>query len=370
MRLDELRAREDIDGIVVRTLERAWSLEFGRSFRVEPGGAGEQRWRVQPLLSGYFVEGASSAPRRFLRDQFRHTPVWRRRLPQYLLGTALASRVGLRLTGPVAFSVTPAIPGAEERLVVPGNRRLRTFDFASGRSRVVLKDGFSRAAIEREVAVRGGGAQGPFIPITRSDVAEGWFEEPIFDGYAMPRCPPWFRQRALGQRALELLEAWSGQATREVDARSYAEGLAERIRGALLEDERAPKDNVKEKTLRRLDELVARANGTALLTSRSHGDFQPGNVLVSRDGGRVLLTDWEYSGERSVDYDRLVWALGSRTGRDLDGALRALERGRGRGAAAPVAARADRGTRVAVFELEEMSWRAVNSEPNLSKTPR
>lgn len=362
MRLHELRAREDIDGIVVRTLERAWSLELGRSFRVEPGAAGEQRWRVQPLLSGYFVEGIASAPRRFLRDQFRHTPVWRRRLPQYLLGTALASRVGLRLTGPVAFSVTPAIPGAEERLVVPGNRRLRMFDFASGRSRVVLKDGFSRAAIEREVAVRGSGAVGPFIPITRSDVAEGWFEEPIFDGYALPRCPPWFSQRALGQRALELLEAWSGEATREVDARRYAEGLAERLRGALLGDERAPKGRVKEKTLRRLDELVARATGTALLTSRSHGDFQPGNVLVSRDGERVLLTDWEYSGERSVDYDRLVWGLGSRTGRDLGRELRAIEKAGGSDAVALVAKPAARATVVTLFELEELGWKTTPSE--------
>ena len=50
--------------------------------------------------------------------------------------------------------------------------------------------------------------------------------------------------------------------------------------------------------------------GDRLLTALTHGDFQPGNMLV--DGNKVWLIDWEYSGRRQVGYDALVYALRSR----------------------------------------------------------
>ena len=39
----------------------------------------------------------------------------------------------------------------------------------------------------------------------------------------------------------------------------------------------------------------------------THGDFQPGNILCSED--RFWIIDWEYSDERSIFYDALVFDL-------------------------------------------------------------
>jgi len=57
--------------------------------------------------------------------------------------------------------------------------------------------------------------------------------------------------------------------------------------------------------------------GGQILTALTHGDFQPGNILV--DGDRVWLIDWEYSARRQVGYDALVYALCSRFPSPLTG---------------------------------------------------
>jgi len=39
----------------------------------------------------------------------------------------------------------------------------------------------------------------------------------------------------------------------------------------------------------------------------THGDFQPGNILCSKDDFWII--DWEYSNQRSIFYDALVFDL-------------------------------------------------------------
>ena len=49
---------------------------------------------------------------------------------------------------------------------------------------------------------------------------------------------------------------------------------------------------------------------SAIVTSQSHGDFQPANVLVTEQGG--WLIDWERTDKRQIAYDALVYTLNSR----------------------------------------------------------
>lgn len=46
------------------------------------------------------------------------------------------------------------------------------------------------------------------------------------------------------------------------------------------------------------------------MTALTHGDFQPANILVNREG--TWLIDWEYSARRQAGYDALVFVLRSR----------------------------------------------------------
>jgi hypothetical protein len=46
--------------------------------------------------------------------------------------------------------------------------------------------------------------------------------------------------------------------------------------------------------------------------AQSHGDFQAGNIFVTRPDKTVYLIDWEYTASRWIAYDYLIYTLGLR----------------------------------------------------------
>jgi hypothetical protein len=358
MRLDELTQREDFWGIFVATMRQAWGEMLGSPVDISIGPHGEgQLWRVHPVLSAFFSEAPSSAVRRHMRDSFRFTSVAWRMVPQLVLGTGLATSTVLRISSRPAFRVRPSIENAGEMLIVPGNRRVRLFDFTSRVSRVHMKCGFDHDAIRAEVAIRGDGRTGPFLPIMRYAADHSWFEEAIFDGYALARCPPWLPREQIASRALSALEAWSGAATV-----SYlsSEEIINALLGSLSENTAATQH------LQLRTDLAALAASLAESAQRlgevervpSHGDFQPGNVLIDRRGTQIAIVDWEFSATRAKHYDRLVFGLASRAPLGL--ASRMVRFVQGDGAPSLAALPKRRGWRIArcaLFALEELEWR-------------
>lgn len=372
MRLSELAAREDLDAILRRTLAAAWEDAAGEPAQVvglSPGAApppGAQRWVVQPTLGAYFpasVAGLAGgvalarAARHWLRDTLRFSPVLHRVPAQWALVEALASPWGLRVTSRPAFAVTPARPLPAHQLVVPGNQRVRLFDFARGVCRVVVKDGFDDATLAHEAAARraatAGGLRTSVVPVlatgrttsghgpTGGALAEGlalpkglaWLDEPIVQGVSLPRLPPWvdpapFRAAALDAIARHHAATVGARAAGEA-ADQAAATVAER-RGRVSERFGDPLDDV----ARAADALGrAAAGGGEVPFAAGHGDFQPGNVLCratstsapmflsglggghpqAEPPGGVILLDWEHAGVRSRAYDALTWHLNARS---------------------------------------------------------
>jgi len=60
---------------------------------------------------------------------------------------------------------------------------------------------------------------------------------------------------------------------------------------------------------------LSQDSGQRLNLRLSHGDFQPGNILV--EGEHIWITDWEYAAVRQRDYDVLVYVLATRNGASL-----------------------------------------------------
>lgn len=316
------------------TLARGLSDWLGRVVRVGRPGVG-QTWRLQPLLSACYVRDPSRAVRRFLRAGLRYTPR-RRRLPvQFAAGTALTTRAGLLVSSRPLFAIEPGLLRARDIAVVPGNQRVRILDFGAGCSRVLAKQGFSRVGMRREIAVRGPGRSGPFPPITAADPDAGWFVEPIVDAVALARLPPWRSRLRAEERALERLAAWQRGRGRTRAAADWAGDERSAVRSALEAVE--ARFGVDLSGLERhIDDLLERAGSGTVELAPSHGDFQPGNLLV--DGaGEVHLIDWERSEERMRRYDEWTLRLRSRAPPGLGQRLaKALQHGLP-GVAQPVA---------------------------------
>ena len=125
VRIAELRARERYDEILATTLRRHLSIWFGQDYTVSGSGIG-QLWREHRLFSAYIVGTASRDARRFLADQIRYTAVRYRQAPQYIIGSAAATRIGAWLASSGGLRISPDVPQACDRILMPGNRRLRT----------------------------------------------------------------------------------------------------------------------------------------------------------------------------------------------------------------------------------------------------
>lgn len=314
MRISELEAREDFSTILRTTLADGWSTTLGRPVEVSVRGrVSGQDWFVNPVFSAIHTRGVDPEVRHFLADSLKFTPK-RARLPaQFLLGVGAATRAGLALLARPIFTVSPELPGASRILVVPGNQRVRIFDFGTHRTRVFLKTGFDRGCMQREIELRANAhPDAPFPKILVSDGTGTWFEEALLDGWSLPRCPPWLDKRGYEEEAFRILELWLDRTGVETSADEYVAGLLTALREG-LQAEAGISDQERHSLVADLERVASVAATLRVLkVARSHGDFQPGNVFVESATRTVKLIDWEYCGVRSVFYDRLSYCLGAR----------------------------------------------------------
>ncbi len=314
MRISEMQRREPFEQILSETLTAGWSEQYGRDVRVwSPAAATGEAWLMQPLLSACFRSGLGTKARHFVRDSFRYTPVAWRRPAQWLLGTLLTSSLILPRISQPAFRVS-GLPQRSELLVLPGNQRVRVFDFERGVCRVMAKHGFERRLMQREIELRGRKTPGLFPEII--DWAEDgrWFEEPILDGYALPRLPRGYERVALEATAFEQLNRWQAQSAHSMPSEAYLADLRDRLQGLLAQMTERYAFETAPQMQRWIDILCRQCRSlTGVDVAETHGDFQPGNILIGRRDRRVWLIDWEHSRRRWRYYDQMVYALRTRS---------------------------------------------------------
>lgn len=370
MHVSEMRRREPFADVLARTLTAGWTAEYGESVSVAAGAGAGQVWKERRPFSAYTVAGAARPCRLFLRDSFRFTPVRRRMPAQWVLGTVAATAVGLRLGAGEAFTVTPAIPDAEQKLVLPGNLRIRVFDFKHGIVRVLAKQGFSKKGIQRDIDVRTGMEKGPFPPILRHDIGAGWFEEAILDAAPLPRVPSKRRRQEAMKAALVALDAWSTPTLSEEDARQRVEGLLDRLDWELDAVKEAYGWACPQELRRSIGRLGLRASQSGTTkTAVGHGDMQPGNIMI--DGsGQALIIDWEHSDRRLWCYDHMVAGLAGRTPTGIGKRIQAyVEDGAGPTFLPLVESTYRRAQVASMFALEDLLWYAEECNAGPMRVP-
>jgi hypothetical protein len=358
MHISEMRRREDFDAILAETLTRAWSLREGHPVTVRSAeGAPEgQHWRFLPVHSAFVLRSPGPRVRRFLADSIRYTSRRGRRRLQWIAGTLLSTPVGLALSQRSGFVVNPPIADAEELIVLPGNQRIRLFNLRSQRTWVYAKEGFSNALMVRELALRTSSQGAPYPPILAHDPEGRWFEEPLLAGWNLARCPTSIEPTQAVMDALQALERWSIGTAQIVSASEHVDALATRIRAGLVTlSERFGYDPQPWGAW--LTSLVEHASEGDVHVGTTHGDVQPGNIIVHPGGSEATLIDWEHCRERMLPYDRMVIVLEARYQRDLAARLRAFVGGQ----SLPwwreqPELRADRRTLAARFLLEDITF--------------
>ncbi|MBO4350662.1 MAG: phosphotransferase [Proteobacteria bacterium] len=307
MKISELRLREDYDAILQETLKRVVGGE----------GKADQQWYEHPFFSVYVTRGFCQAGIQFLQEQYRHTPHRMRRIVQGMGVELFGLRsVFERMIRP-AFKL-PAIENASYCMWMPGNQRLRRFDFKNRVVSVYGKAEFSDDGLRREIDFRMAHSERHDWILPILTLGTHGFDEPLLDATGLDRVRN-ARNRQMGlNRALMALDALHQYENKEVTAAEYLEMK----RAEFVHAEKQLQEKFMGISLEHVEKIwdlssreVSQVQKVEL--SLTHGDFQPGNVLISNHDDRIWIIDWEDIGVRASIYDLMTWGLRSRFPRGL-----------------------------------------------------
>ncbi|MGA3372923.1 MAG: hypothetical protein ABSC48_14295 [Terracidiphilus sp.] len=312
MKAAELVQNEPFADLLAATLSDFLTLRFGGEWRVSwtdtASGMRSQPWLVNLNINAIFRRGISRSALENIKREFAVSVIpWKR--PFQRLYFWLATSAAPALLAHAIVNVEPSIPNSTECLIIPGTHKLRFLDAAAGVVYCHLKKGSGHAHFQAELEAREFAvSKGVPVPHILRKLSDDCIAEEMVIGTPLDRLTS-SKHRAIGlRRALNAMEPLYRSTARQIGVAEYASCLCSRIAAIASTRETIVSTGA-------LAVAGRLAGGCGLADQkveivRSHGDFQPGNILYNE--GEVWLIDWEYSTERQRQYDLLTYNLRTR----------------------------------------------------------
>jgi hypothetical protein len=308
----ELIKIEPFADIFTATVSGFLKLRFGGDWRVSwvkssrrPAG---QLWIVNLNINSVFCRGVNRRALENIKREFATSIIlWKR--PFQRLYFWLATTGTARIAAHAFVRVDPSIPDATQWLMIPGTHKLRFVNAADGIVYCHLKTGSSRDHFRAENDAREFAA-GKGLPVPRilERLSDDCIAEEMIVGTPLNRLTVAKDSDTGLKCAMEAMELLYRSTARQVSIEKYLADLVSRI-SVITQSRREIAMTGAETLGRRICERPGLA-GFMVELVRSHGDFQPGNILF--DQGAIWLIDWEYSKDRQRQYDRLTYYLKAR----------------------------------------------------------
>ncbi|MGD0829516.1 MAG: hypothetical protein ABR907_01140 [Terracidiphilus sp.] len=317
MKAAELIGKEPFSELFTLTVKKFLTLRFGGNWKVVWTRAslklGGQLWIVNLHINSIFYPGVSRRALENIEREFATSVIpWKRPLQRFYFWLAT---IGMpRMVAHAFVSIEPVFPDATQWLMIPGTHKIRFVNAANGIVYCHLKSGSSREHFLSEIESREFAARtGVPVPPILERLSNECVAEQMIIGTPLNRLTS-RQDRAKGLlHALDAMEPLYRSTSRQVRVEMYVGGLISQI-SMIAQSCKEIAATDSEAIVRRI-----RDNGVlsdfAVETVRSHGDFQPGNILYGE--GTIWLIDWEYSKERQRQYDWLTYFLRARFPRGL-----------------------------------------------------
>ena len=303
MRIQLLRRRESFLEIFQKSISRFFQEKYPHSNEVN----------IEYIINDYLnIVYPSKINRKDLVDlvgEFKYHPKAYRRILQSAY-TFLAIRWPLEIiTSSDTIVISMPISAKERWVFIPGNHSIRVVDLDKNRCFVFLKSGFNNKFIESDANIRLEHAwlKAPEVIQQKN----GWYEEQRVVGLPWNRLSSVDLKKKVIVGAQNQLSKLYQKTVVNVPMIDYVPQLCNNILSMLdtsfssLSDE---EKNIISNFTGELELLLVNYSSDINIDLVStHGDFQPGNILCSKDDFWII--DWEYSNQRSILYDALVFDL-------------------------------------------------------------
>jgi hypothetical protein len=313
----DLIQNEPFADLLTATLSDFLTLRFGGEWRVAWKKATwpmeAQSWLVNLNINAIFRRGVSRHALENIRREFATSVIpWKRPFQRFYFW--LATSATARFAAHAIVEIEPSIPDASQCLIIPGTHKIRFVDAAACIVYCYLKKGSPPAHFQAEIEARAFAAdKGVPVPRILERLSDACIAEQMVVGTPLNRLTS-REERVDGlQRALNAMEPLYRSTARQASLAEYATGLLSQIKAIA-----AVREEIASTGVLALAQRLAGALGPAdqmVELVRSHGDFQPGNILYDR--GNIWLIDWEYSRERQRQYDLLTYSIQVRFPNDL-----------------------------------------------------
>ncbi len=285
MKISEMLLREDFYEINKETLTKF----FGE-------GANGETLYIYPQLNAIITKRPSKEVKSYLYNEYKVRGNFIKALIVKVYVFACLNSYGLLAQRKIN------IPNemTAKKLIYPCNKKYRIFDFEDNTVSVIPKCGFPTRDLEREIEFRSNN-QASFIPGLAS-FSEKKYTENIIDGLPLARITDNFESRC--EQAVATLEKYAEKTENifEKNSKEYLVELKNQIEKFKNKESKNFDKNALDSVVSELAEFVEDESITLTL---SHGDLQPGNVWIDKNG-KIFIIDWESWNQRSVWYDRAI----------------------------------------------------------------
>jgi hypothetical protein len=212
--------------------------------------------------------------------------------------------------------ISPPIEDAKNKLIIGGNTKIRLIDIGNKKVYVIMKNGFDKKYLEREIYIRDNFSYMPIPKLQSLSRNDLWYCEEYVSGVSPDRIGGQKGHNVLWEATQHIHKMLNSTKKRE-PLSGYVGYLQKRIIENVDQishfDER-----VKQQIADLTSVLATHLNNYSdhsITTAYCHGDFQEGNIIY--DGEQTWILDWEYSEFKQIGYDLFVLLLKSRVSKDF-----------------------------------------------------
>jgi len=320
MKISTLLAREPFDKVFEKTMTSFFSNFTNNLHNVKwypkthnnQNTDSIQRWYCNPLINSIFVSGVNSDVFNSINGEYSHNPLkpWRSSIQKLYLSLS-QHKMTSTIMSKYVIEISPPIKNAKNKLIVGGNKKIRLIDIANRKVYVILKDGFDKKYLEKEIYVR---TNFKFLPVPKIHTYDSnalWFCEEYISGIS-PNRMEGNKGRKIILEVIQCIHKMLNKTKVSITLSEYVVSLKKRINESI---ERLSyidiniKKNIKCITLTLANHLEKYSDQTITI-AYCHGDFHQGNILS--DGEKYWILDWENSGQNQIGYDLFILLLESR----------------------------------------------------------
>jgi len=320
MKISVLLEREPFDKIFEKTFS-----SFLKSFTNNPhmvkwhtkkykskNNASIQQWYCNPLINSIFTKGVNPSVFDSIIGEYSDNPLkpWRSSIQKLYLYLS-QNQITSPLMSKYVIEVSPPIEDAKNKLIVGGNTKIRLIDITNRKVYVILKNGFDKKYLEKEIYIR---TNFIYLPIPRIHTYGNndlWYCEEYISGVS-PNRMEGNQGRKILLEVVQYLHKMLNETKQSIPLSEYVVSLQERI-NENIEQISYIDANIKRGIKNITSTLAAhlqKYSNHVITVAYCHGDFHQGNILTN--GKDHWILDWENSGQKQIGYDLFILLLESR----------------------------------------------------------